>query len=82
MSNTVLVENKSGRKKEFRVLMKFECEKNRKYFVFTDERELNDGSLHIIVSATNNKNKVIKSKPTIEEMKYIEKFLLNFYKEI
>ncbi len=81
MNNMVLVENKSGRKKEFRALIKFMCEKNRRYIVFTDEKKLIDGSLHIIVSAVNSKNKVIKSKPTIEEMKYIEKFLLNFYKE-
>ena len=53
------------------------CEKGRKYVVFTDDRYLNDGSLHTIVVALNNKNKVLKSRPTIEDMKYIERFMLS-----
>lgn len=82
MKNTVIVENKNGKKKEFRVLLKFDCDKNKRYFVFTDDKTLNDGSLHTIVAAVNSKNKVLKSKPTIEEMKYIEKFLINLSKEM
>ena len=77
----VIVENKNGKKKEFRLLLKMECEKGRKFVVFTDDRELNDGSLHTIVTVLNSKNKVMKSKPTIEEMKYIERFLLSLCKE-
>jgi len=75
--NTVLIENNVGRKKEFRLLFEFMCEKGRKYVVFTDDRYLNDGSLHTIVVALNSKNKVLKSRPTIEDMKYIERFMLS-----
>ncbi len=75
--NTILVENNSGKKKEFRLLFELFCEKGRKYVVFTDDRYLNDGSLHTIVITLNNKNKVLKSRPTIEDMKYIEKFMLS-----
>lgn len=75
--NTVLIENNSGRKKEFRLLFEFMCEKGRKYVVFTDDRYLNDGSLHTIVVALNSKNKILKSRPTIEDMKYIERFMLS-----
>lgn len=82
MKNTVTVENKNGKTKEFRVLLKFDCAKNKRYIVFTDDKKLNDGSLHTIVSVVNSKNKVLKTKPTIEEMKYIEKFLINLTKEI
>jgi len=75
--NTVLIENNSGKKKEFRLLFEFMCEKGRKYVVFTDDRYLNDGSLHTIVVALNSKNKILKSRPTIEDMKYIERFMLS-----
>lgn len=80
--NTIIVENKNGKKKEFKLLLELVCEKNRKYVVFTDERELNDGSLHTIVTVLNSKNKVMKSKPTHSEMRYIEKLLLSLCKEV
>ena len=56
--NTITIENKYGRTKEFRVLFEFLCEKGKKYVVFTDERVLNDGSLHTLVVTLNSKNKV------------------------
>lgn len=80
--NKIIVENKNGRKKEFKLLLELVCEKNRKYIVFTDERVLNDGSLHTIVAVLNSKNKVMKTKPTPSEMKYIEKFLLSLCIEV
>ncbi len=80
--NKVIIENKNGRKKEFKLLLELVCENNRKYIVFTDERVLNDGSLHTIVTVLNSKNKVMKSKPTPNEMKYIEKFLLSLCSEV
>lgn len=79
--NTITIENKHGKTKDFRVLFELLCEKGKKYVVFTDERVLNDGSLHTIVVTLNNKNKVMRTKPTIEDMKYIEKFLLSLSEE-
>ncbi len=79
--NTVTIENKSGRKKDFRVLFEFICEKGKRYVVFTDDRYLADGSLHTLVVTLNNKNKVLKTRPTIEDMKYIERFLLSLSEE-
>ncbi len=81
MKNSILVENKSGRTKEFRLLLQIETEEDRKYVVFTDDKKFVDGSLHTMVSVLNKKNEVLKSKPTIEEMKYIEKFLVSLCKE-
>lgn len=79
--NTITIENRNGKTKEFRVLFEFLCEKGKKYVVFTDERMLNDGSLHTIVVTLNSKNKVMKTKPSIEDMRYIEKFLLSLSEE-
>ena len=79
--NTITIENKHGSTKDFRVLFELLCEKGKKYIVFTDERTLNDGSLHTIVVALNSKNKVMKKRPTIEDMRYIEKFLLSLSEE-
>ena len=77
--NTITIENKKGNTKEFRVLFEILCEKGNE--VFTDERVLNDGSLHTLVVTLNSKNKVMKTRPTIEDMKYIEKFLLSLCEE-
>lgn len=79
--NTITIENKKGNTKEFRVLFEILCEKGKKYVVFTDEKVLNDGSLHTLVVTLNSKNKVMKTRPTIEDMKYIEKFLLSLCEE-
>ena len=52
--NTITIENKHGKTKDFRVLFEFLCEKGKKYVVFTDERVLNDGSLHTLVVTLNS----------------------------
>lgn len=79
--NTILVENKKGATKEFRLLLKIEGANNKKYYIYTDDKELIDGSLHTFVSVLGKTNRVLKSAPTTKEMKYIESLLMSLCRE-